>query len=141
MCQLGLIDFLKQSGSVVVHKQGSLSNETYQKVLEAKSAIQNYIKNTSYKVDFYDSNNMLDNINSHNHCANGVRVIVSDLLNDTSFSRDIYDNPNIEKPFIRRIYETIGLIQSDKQPIDNFIENTKLKYKCYLRKLKNKKLF
>ena len=134
MCKLKLMDYLRQSGKVFVQEQGTLSDKTYEKVLGAKSVIENAIGKTSLRVDICDAN-IQPNPSYYINTPNNVRVIVQDLLNDQNrYVEEFVDVIEPDKPFVRKIYDMIDKIIGDTElPID------KMKRKIKNRRKKKKK--
>ena len=135
MCKLGLLDFMRQVGTVEVGSQGTLSKATYEKLLNAKGVIKNYIKDTNCKVELYDANSLPADEFVYKDERENIRVKVKDLIYDSEEIKDIINKKDSDEPLLRKIYEFVqSACYQNEKPIDRMKRATNARVKNYFNK-------
>ena len=135
MCQLGLIDFWRQTGTVNLHEQNTLSNSRYEELKSARKMIEKAIQDSSLKVDIYDGNCAPKDKFVYAQVPDCVFVEVTDLLSDKVKSEEFFDQSNKE-PVLRRLFRFIDKVTNvEEPPIERMKKMTMIRYNHYLSNL------
>ena len=133
MCKIGLIDYMRQSGTVNLHGQNTFSDKRYNELQSAGKMIKNYLKGSDLKVDMYDINSVPEDKFVYFKVPDGVYVEVTNLLDDVVYPQEFIDRHDKE-PVIRQIFRFIEKINTaDVSPIDRMMSITRARYSNYLR--------
>ena len=122
MCKLGLFDYMKQAGSVYLHKQGTLSDARYEELKGAQKMIRNFIKDSECRVDIYDAQSVPADKFVYTRRPDSVYIEVNNLLNDKTECEEFMDKAG--EPMLKRIFKFIDKTFGEEEPIERQRELT-----------------
>ena len=135
MCKLGLIDYMRQCGTVQLHDQNTLSDKRYEELKSAQRMIKSAIKGSDLRVDLYDGNSVPKGKFVYSKVPDCVFVEVTDLLKDKVYPEEFIDRAGKE-PVLRQIFKFIDKVcLNEESPIEHMKKMTRIKYLNYLKKV------
>ena len=122
MCKLGLFDYLRQVGTVHLHKQGTLSDARYEELKSAQKMIRNFIKDTDCRVDIYDAQSVPADKFVYTRRPDSVYIEVNNLLNDKIEYEEFVDKAG--EPMLKRIFKFIDKSFGKEPPVEELRSTT-----------------